>query len=178
MVPSINIPDKDRYGRLQLQPDNKNGILQTHFQFELRKLTHVTYFCQRINMPGLSLTPVQQPTVFNNINRAGGALVPENLSVNFMVDEDLKNWLEIYNWLQECSNERDFTKYKSPQEHMVSDGTLLILESNNQPRFRITFNELFPVSLTGLVFQTGQQASVYQYSTATFAYTTFNINSL
>lgn len=170
--------NSDRYGRLQLQPDNKNSILSTHFQFEMRKLSNVTYFCQRINMPGLSLTPTEQHTVFNNIRRPSGALVPENLSISFMVDENLKNWMEIYNWLQECSNERDFTKYRGPETHLVSEGSLIILESNNQPRFRISFDNLFPTTLSGLVFQTGQQSSVYQYCNATFAYTTFNINSL
>jgi hypothetical protein len=170
--------DQNGYGRLQLQPDNKNGILATHFQFELRKTSVTTFFCQSVNLPGLSLTPVEQKTMFNNIPRPSGALVPENLAINFMVDENLKNWFEIYNWLQECSDERDFTKYKPPSQHLNSEGLLFIHDSNNQPRFKVNFENLFPVSLSGINFQTGQTNSTYQYCSANFRYTVFTIKEI
>lgn len=170
--------EPNQYGRLQLQPQNKNGLLATHFQFELRRITTTTFFCQSVNMPGLRLTPTEQPTVFNNIRRPAGKLVPDNLSLTFMVDENLKNWREIYDWLQACSDERDFTKYTEPDQHLNSEGILFILDSNNQPRFRVTFNNLFPTSLGGLSFQTGQMGSAFQYCTAQFAYTTFDIRDM
>lgn len=170
--------DQNGYGRLQLQPDNKNGILATHFQFELRKITNVTYFCQSVSLPGLRLASLEQPTPFNNIPRPGGALVPENLSISFMVDENLKNWLEIYEWLRQCSNQADFDTYQQPDTHLNSEGVLFIHDSNNVPKFRINFDNLFPVSLGGLNFQTGSVGSQFQYSSVTFAYTLFRVTNL
>lgn len=170
--------DQNGYGRLQLQPDNKNGILATHFQFELRKISNVTFFCQSVALPGLRLASVDQLTPFNNIPRPGGALIPENLTISFMVDENLKNWLEIYNWLRECSNQGDFDTYEDPDKHLNSEGVLFIHDSNNVPKFRVNFDNVFPTSLGGLNFQTGAMGSQFQYSSVTFAYTLFRVTNL
>jgi hypothetical protein len=170
--------DQTGYGRLQLQPDNKNGILATHFQFEMRKISNVTYFCQSVALPGLRLRSTEQLTPFNNIPRPGGALNPDNLSISFMVDENLKNWLEIYEWMRQCTNQADFDTYEGPDKHLNSEGVLFIHDSNNQPRFRINFEGLFPTSLGGLNFKTGSQGSEFQYSQVTFEYTLYRITPL
>ena len=170
--------DQNGYGRLQLQPSNKNGILASHFQFELRKISNTTFFCQSVQLPGLSLRSTEQLTPFNNIPRPGGALSHENLSLSFMVDENLKNWMEIYNWMRSCTNQENFDTYEQPDKHLNSEGVLFIHDSNNQPRFRITFENMFPVSLGGLNFKTGSQGSEFQYSQVTFEYTLHHISSL
>jgi len=104
--------------------------------------------------------------------------MPENLSLTFMVDEKLKNWLEIYNWMRECTNQENFDTYEEPDKHLNSEGVLFIHDSNNNPKFRINFDGLFPTSLGGLNFQTGSMGSAFQYSTVTFEYTLFKITSL
>jgi hypothetical protein len=170
--------DQNGYGRLQLQPANKNGILETHFQFELRKISHVSFFCQNVNLPGLRLNATEQLTPFNNIPRPGGAIQHDPFTINFMVDENMKNWLEIYNWMQQCSNQADFDKYEEPDVHLNSEGVLFIHDSNNVPKFRVNFEGLFPTSLGGLNFQTGSSGSNFQYSSASFAYTLFTVTPL
>lgn len=172
-----NVGNQDGYGRLQLQPSNKNGILVTHFQFELRKISNVTYFCQSANLPGISIRSIEQITAFNPIKRPGGEVAQEDFTINFMVDEELKNWFEIRNWIDECSTRRDSLKYKGPEKHLSSEGVLFILESNNQPRFKVSFEGMFPVSLGGLSFQTGADSG-FQYSSATFSYTTFEVTKI
>lgn len=172
------MPDQNGYGRLQLQPENKNGILATHFQFELRRLSNTTFFCQSVNFPGLELTAIEQATIFNPIMRPAGILKHDPLSINFMVDEKFQNWLELYNWLQECSNESDFNKYRGPEKHLNSEAILFIHDSNNNPKFKVTFDNMFPTSLGGLNFQTGTMNSQFQYSAASFEYTTFRFTEI
>lgn len=165
------MPDQSTYGILQRQPVNKNYALSTHYQFQCRKIPNVTYFCQGANLSGLHLGIAEQPTIFNNIPRPASKLKPEELVVNFVVDEDLKNWIEIYNWMQSASNQTDFDKYEEPDKHLNSESILFIIDSHQNPRFRINFANIFPIALSGLDFQTGTTEATPMYSRVTFAYT-------
>ena len=84
-----------------------------------------------------------------------------------MVDENLENFMEIQKWMrglgypESIQEAKDLdsgkTKFedkdqKSILDHKVSDGTLSILNSSQNPKFLVKFKGLFPVSLTGLDF--------------------------
>jgi hypothetical protein len=173
------IPEPERFGLIQRNEDgsNNNALLTTHYTFNCVRIPETSFRCTKANLPGLSLTPTQQATPFNNIARPAGALVADDLKIRFIVDENLKNWLELHDWLQKCSNERDFEKYTEPNEHLESSGTLHINESNNVIRFRIRFNNMFPVSLTGLDFDSSNSASQPMLAEVTFRFTTFDMYS-
>lgn len=172
------MPDQPQYGILQQQPQNKNFILSTHHQFQCRKIPTVTYFCQSANLSGLNLESIPQPTIFNNIPRPATKLKPENLTLSFVVDEELKNWLEIYNWMQSATNQTDFDKYEDPSKHLNSESLLFILDSNNIARFKVNFYNIFPISLGGLNFDTQNTDSTPMYSEVTFDYTHHKITKI
>lgn len=172
------MPDQPTYGILQQQPQNKNYTLSTHFQFQCRKIPAATYFCQSANLSGLNLESIAQPTMFNNIPRPATKLKPESLSLSFVVDEELKNWIEIYNWMQSATNQTDFEKYEDPSKHLNSESILFILDSNNNPRFKVNFYNIFPISLGGLNFQSGNTESTPMYSQVVFDYSHHDIRKV
>jgi hypothetical protein len=55
---------------------------------------------------------------------------------------------------------------------------LTILNSNNVPKFKLIFENLFPVSLTTLEFDATQTDLEYFTAEVTFKYTIYNIRDI
>jgi hypothetical protein len=53
---------------------------------------------------------------------------------------------------------------------MYSDAFLMILSNKNNPILNVIFENLFPISLSGLDFTQGATDVEYMSATATFAY--------
>ena len=81
------------------QPTNLNQLNVVSFETNFLRIPGVNYFCQRINIPGISLSSSVISTPFANIPIEGDVLEFEDLSIGFIVDEDMQNYLELYNWL-------------------------------------------------------------------------------
>tara|TARA_R100001594_G_scaffold109844_3_gene144568 strand:+ start:227 stop:856 length:630 start_codon:yes stop_codon:yes gene_type:complete len=165
---------QDYLGR---QPSNLNPLLPTYFQFSMKRCPTVTYFCQSANLPGLNIDTIPQPTRFVDIPHAPGVPDFEDLTINFVVDETLKNWLEIYRWMRATTTSKDVTEITDTDEH-YTDATLTILNSAMVPRIRVAFENMFPTSLSSLEFDSTTTAPEALIGTATFTYTTYEITEL
>lgn len=138
---------------LQNQPDNINFLSPLGFRFVLKRAPSVVFFCTDINIPSISLSDVDVPTPFKNIPLPGNKLTYSDLKVTFKVDEDFKNYLEIYNWLHKLGKPENFEQYASLSsvpgtgEGAVSDATLTVLNSAMGPNAEVQFEDLFPVTL-------------------------------
>lgn len=163
------------------QPTNVNYLAQTKFTFVLNRAPNVMFFCQKATVPSLSLTVAKQATPFQPVIRPGHKIEYDTYPVTFKVDEDLKNYMEIFNWMNDLGFPEDFSGYqditKSGQA-LVSDSTLLIETGKNNPNIRVNFRDMFPVSLSELDFAITDDDIVYQDVTVTFAYQRFTINTL
>ena len=82
-------------------PSNQNFFSPYNFTFELKRSPYLNFFIQSLNVPGISLNSPTYPTPFVNIPMAGEHLSFNNLSVTFKVDEQFKNYLEIFNWINQ-----------------------------------------------------------------------------
>ena len=70
------------------------------FQFNLEKLPGVSFYCQSANVPSQNLAVATQPTRFNALPEPGDEINYDDLTIRFLVDEDLKNYMSIHNWLR------------------------------------------------------------------------------
>ena len=159
------------------QPDNLNPILPTYFQFSMKRCPHLTFFCQGANLPSVSLSVITQPTRFVNIPHAPGVPEFEDLNINFMVDEELNNWLEIYEWIRSTVHTDDYKEYEKAPNH-YTDATLTILNSAMNPKIRVEFYNLLPTSLSGLEFDSTTTNPEALIASATFRYTNYEITKL
>jgi hypothetical protein len=180
------IPDITRVSDPR-QPDNNNYLATNYFKFELTRLPLVTYHCQQVNLPSLSLTPVEQPTVFGTTAKwIGGKYTWEELNVSFIVDEDMKNWIEVFEWMEEIGLMADFKTNISAQRSMpkgqfgdyFSDAKISITSSNYKPKLEIDIHGIFPISLGGIQFNSTNPDNEPAIVNATFAYTYYTINRL
>ena len=148
------------------QPKNINPLADVQFKFDVAALPNTSFFIQTVNLPGVTLegAPMAVPQL-QNLTRHTGVITYETLSVTFMIDEYLKNWQEIFEWM--ISDEDKYTS-----------AVLTILSSAMNPTMEIHFKEIFPTSLSAISFDSTTTDPVYQTATISFNYTEYIIKNL
>ena len=168
------------------QPKNLNYFIPTGFRFMIDKIPHVNFFCQSTNLPGLSAGQWLMTTPLRDIPVAGDKVQMNELRVRFIIDEELQNWLEVYEWIKGITFPEDQEQYRrlanantpSPWGEIYSDGILTILTSNKNIQYVAKFTNLFPVDLTDIEMSSDVADAEVVASDATFAYTTYNIERI
>tara|TARA_B100000614_G_scaffold670_1_gene779 strand:- start:18934 stop:19491 length:558 start_codon:yes stop_codon:yes gene_type:complete len=171
------------------QISNRNFLSPGGFRFTLAKYPKIAYFCQSANIPAISVGELTQPTPFRPIPFEG-VLSYQTLSLRFLVDEDLENYLIIHNWMRGLGVPE---KFKERQELIdaqannfaqgigekeFADGTLTVLNSNFKPKFNIVFKDMFPIALNTLEFDAALSDTEYFNSVVEFNYLQYEIQSL
>ena len=169
--------------------DNRNFLAPTGFKFSLKRSPAVAFFCNQANIPSLDLGTAVQPTYLKDIDVPGDKVQFGDLTIRFLVDEDLMNYMEIQNWirglgypetLQEFNrlDNEPIASVKTEGDNIYSDGTLQILSSNLVARFNVNFKDLFPVSLSTITFDATDTDIDYFTAEATFKYTIYTLTDL
>ena len=148
------------------QPKNINPLADVQFKFDVAALPNTSFFIQTVNLPGITLEAAMMATPqLQNLSRHTGIITYEALDVTFMIDEYLKNWQEVYEWMI-----GDVSKYTS--------AVLTILSSSMNPTMEIHFKDIFPTTLSAISFDSTTTDPVYQIATVSFNYTEYIIKNL
>jgi hypothetical protein len=83
----------------QNQIQNRNFLSPVGFNFTLAKDPKVSFFCNSARIPEITLSLIQQPNYLKDIDVPGGKIQYGDLSLRFLVDEDMVNYMLIHNWL-------------------------------------------------------------------------------
>ena len=168
------------------QIQNRNFLSNVGFKFNLAKFPKVDFFSNSARIPELNLELTTQPSYLKNIDVPGERLTYGDFTLRFLVDENMENYISVYNWLTglgfpETTKEfADLIKDKDGQrdpKEAFCDGTLRILNSNYREVAKVKFNDLFPTSLTSLDFDATNTDVQYFTAEATFKYTVYKIES-
>ena len=170
-------------GALANEPENQNFLSPVGFHFGIRRLPHVNWFLQSVNVPGITMGEAIQPTPFIDAAQPGEKITYDPLTISFKVDEDLKNWTELQDWLVGIGSPASFQQYrdnlvKKGTEAITSDATLITMNSNMNANFEIKFLELFPTSLTELMFDSTQTDIDYLAASCTFRYLRYEFRKI
>ena len=155
------------------------------------KAPKVSFFGNQINIPQMTLGVAQQPTYLRDIPLPGDKIQFEDLTLRFLVDENLDNYMEIFRWIRALGfpesleeiyawQQKDYS-VKQPdksQESFYSDATLEILTSSQNPNFKIKFQDCWPTTLSTLEFDATAEDVNYFTADVSFKYTIFNITDL
>jgi len=173
-------------GALNTQPDNTNYLSPIGFNFSIQKIPHANYFLQTANLPSVQLGDLETPSPFIAIPQIGDHLRYGDLFVTFKVDEDMKNYLELYNWMLQLGFPESFNqskeiygttdgKNKFKQNAAFSDATLTVTNSAMQPNLSILYEDVYPVSLSDITFSTQETSVNYIECQVSFRYRQFKI---
>lgn len=171
---------------LSRTPPNSNYLQSSKFQVVFPRITSVTYFCQSVNIPGISVLPARQPTPFVDLYRPGDKLEYETFDISFIVDEELWSWQIIHDWMRGYSFPCSFEEYANMNRESIqtlhsprpqySDGYLMTLTALNNTRTIIKLIDAFPVALSGITFDSKQSADLTMTATAKFRYQLYNFS--
>ena len=81
------------------QIQNRNFLSPTGFQFSLSKDPKVSFFCTSARIPEISLQVVNQPSYLKDLDVPGEKLTYGDLTIRFLVDENMENYMAVHNWL-------------------------------------------------------------------------------
>jgi hypothetical protein len=148
------------------QPKNINPLADVQFKFDVAALPNTSFFIQTVNLPGISLEAqtIAIPQL-QNFARHTGIITYEALDVTFLIDEYLKNWQEIYEWM-------------TGKESKYTTAVLTLVSSSMNPTMEFHFKEIFPTSLSAISFDSTTTDPVYQIATISFNYTEYIIKNL
>ena len=168
------------------QLTNRNFLSPIGFLFILDKARKVSFLCQKAEIPTVELGQVEIPTRGMVPIPVEGNMRYSEFSMEFIVDEDLRNYMQIHNWMRALGTPQEFkerrvwlNKYAdSPSEDpRFSDATLQVLNNNNIANFDVVFKDMFPVSLSSLPFDVTGGDNDYFTATTTFRYTLYEIRN-
>lgn len=175
------------------QIQNRNYLSPTGFNFTLSRCPKVAFFSNSAQIPGIDLGVAVQPSYLNDIPRPGDKLQFSDFTLRFLVDEDLKNYMQIQNWMRGLgfpeslaeiyseyseSGKLYSKQFANSEEVLYSDATLEVLNSTMNPQFHVKFKGMFPVSLTTLDFDATPTDIDYFTAECTFKYTVYTITDL
>ena len=161
---------------------NRNYLTGIGFKFSLGKYPKVDFFSNSARIPELSLALATQPSYLKDIDIPGEKLTYGDFTLRFLVDENMENYISVYNWLNglgfpdSAKQYEDLTTDKGgirDSKQAFSDGTLRILNSNLREIAAVKFKDLFPISLTSLDFDATTSDVEYFTAEATFKYTIY-----
>ncbi len=151
--------------------ENRNFLSPIGFLFTINRLRGVDFFCQSASVPSITMGSANQGTRYNKIPHPGDELTYEDLFIRFLVDENMKNWYQVHDWMREITtpysskefgysrgtrrsvnNEPNTFKAGEWDNQWRSDCSLFILSSNYRPVAEFVFRDAFPVNLTTLNF--------------------------
>ena len=180
---------------LNNQIQNRNYLAPTGFKFIISRAPKISYFGNQVNLPSLTLDIANQPSYLKSIPRPGTQIDFQDLTLRFLVDENLENYLEIQNWIRGIGFPESLDQIYDYQQNdartinsnfltnedginLYSDGTLTILNNVNLPQFKVIFDGMFPYFLSTLDFDATQSDLEYFTAEVSFKYNIYNIETV
>lgn len=168
-------------------PSNINPLSPNGFKFNIQKMPELEYFCQEVNLPGITIGDPIMATPFRQIPLPGDHLTYDTLNVKFMISGDMENYIAIYNWIVALGFPESYNQYinyinenqlgmLSELAKSYSDAVLQILGNTNQVLRTITFKDIVPVSIGSLTFTSTSQDVQYLIGDATFRFSYYTFN--
>jgi hypothetical protein len=171
--------------------ENRNFLSPTGFKFALKRSPAAAFFCNQANIPSLDLGIAQQTSYLKDIDIPGDKIVFGDLTLRFLVDEDLFNYMEIQNWIrglgypEKLSQLKDLSedgkiksRFGQSGENIYSDATLQVLSNSLIPKFQIMFKDVFPYSLSTITFDATDTDIEYFTADVSFKYTIYDMQDM
>ena len=161
------------------QPTTYDYASPNQWRIRFDRLPLVTWFCTNANIPGITLGEAQFPTPMSDMPISGDKLTFDTLNIQFIVDEELKNYREIWEWLVGIGFPKQHSQFANilsegqvndnfpgasrqtyvsqaganatkSETAIYSDATMTFYNSKNIPKVEVHFRDLFPTSLGGI----------------------------
>ena len=177
------------------QPTVFDYATGTQWRLTFNRIPKTTWFCVAANVPGIQLGEASYPTPMTDMMVTGDKLTFETLNITFLVDEELQNYRELWDWLVGIGAPKQHSQWTSvlskgdgavrtfgtpdtdtrtkttyDESNLYSDSTLIVYNSKNQPKVNVHFKNMFPTNLSALEYSQELTDVEYFKATASFRY--------
>ena len=158
---------------------NTNNFLNPqNFKFLLKRAPNLEFFVQGISLPGLHLPSIDISNQFVPIKGSNTHMSYDPLMVKFKIDENMRNYDEIYDWICKRGFPSTYDQYRSINQEkptsgkwIYSDISIIIENSNHQGIAEYQIIDAFPTSLSSIELNTTDNNVQFISATATFEFT-------
>ena len=158
------------------------------------------WFVVRANIPSVQLGVADRYTPFVNIQLVGDHITYGDFSITFIVDENLKNYMEMYNWVKNIGfpfehkqfnvlnrpdygnrsggqkyNPENDTYSKVHDEDLYSDIHMQIMTGKNNLIAQCEIYDAFPTTLGAIEYSQQETDMTYAMCEVGFAYSWFDM---
>jgi hypothetical protein len=146
-----------------------NYLTANRATLQLIDFPEVSFNCRNYTLPTLSLPAVNVPSPFYQGPTYGSKLLYSPLEIEFLVDENLTNYLSIHDWMRGLGAPVDKNENKQQvQKVKYTNALMTVYSSHNNPVVTFEMIQCVPVSLTGISFSEETQETTPLYATAVF----------
>lgn len=168
-------------------PTNRNFLSPLGFRLVFSRLPNVEYFCQSVRLPSVTIGNIEVPNPILPLNVPSTKINTTDFEITFKVDEDMKNYNELYQWMIDLTFDRQTSLYlhlsetrlqkfkQDPNGGVFSDASLTILNSAKNPHKQFNFTDVYPTGLTPLKFDVTEDTVNYLECTASFSFRNFEL---
>lgn len=147
-----------------LNHNGLNYLTSNRATLQIVGLGEVEFSITSFNLPSLTLEYSAVPTPFLAGKEATSKPDFGEIQVTFLVDENMKNWLAVFDWMIDLS----FTK--SIKTRFV-DGSIIVYSSHNNEIIKFNLSEIVPIYLSDISFQESSAETAPITASARFAFT-------
>ena len=169
-----------------------NTLYGNHYRFSLERLPDLTFFVQSVSSPNVTGGVAVQTNPFSVINHPGERLTYGQFRVTYLVDASFKTYFSLYYWMKGYGFPHNFDEVKrfrakqlsnsrvspnaNPTDLEKTNASISILTPDTASIVaKIDIEEVFPVELSSLDFAAADNDSTVLTTTATFAWSTFDV---
>ena len=162
---------------------NFNYLQPTGFKLVIdrKNYPNLEFFCQDFTHAGVIMNTADLGyKKIASIPFVGDKLTYNEMLANIILDEDMKSYIEMHNWMRRILDQDNVTaldRFKNATQKIPaqSDITLSILNSSNNTVAQIIYRDSIPVALTDIQFQATSGAESFLTFGASFRFTYFEL---
>ena len=104
------------------QISNRNFLSGIGFKFNLGRYPKIDFFCNSARIPELRLSTQVQSSYLKDIDLPGEKITYGDLTLQFLVDENMENYKTIYDWIYGLGFPETPQQFKDKTTDPVRDG--------------------------------------------------------
>ena len=188
---------------LHRQPTVFDYSQSNQFKVFLPIFPTTEWFVVRANIPSVTLGTADRFTPFVTIQMVGDHITYGDFSMTFIVDENLKNYMEMYNWVknigfpfehkqfnvlerpdygnrsggQKYNAEKD-TYSKANDQDLYTDILVQIMTGKNNLIAQCEIYEAFPITIGAIEYSQQETDMTYATCEVGFAYSWFDVKPI
>ena len=149
-----------------------------HVRIDRKRFHNLQFFANTVTHPGVSVnTPALSIPRLQNMSVPGDTYDVEDLAMDILLDEEMKCYLEMYNWLNTTVQHN----YEPVQNRIgkgyipESDIIVSILSSHNNQTKQVKFYDCIPTSLGDITFESTASGTEFITFAVSFRFTYFDL---